>query len=374
MRTVLLLGVVSFLTDASSEMIAPLMPLFLVEGLGARASFVGLVEGAATCVASVLQLVSGRLSDRALRRKPLVVGGYALSSLARPLVALAQTPWHALAVRIIDRVGKGVRSAPRDALIASAVAEANRGAAFGVQRGLDHAGAVVGPLIAFGLIAGGADLREVFAWAAAPGLLAVLATLAVREGPRLSPLLHTASTHAPPSPAWRSTLAALGVAGLGSASDAFVVLKARAVGLPVALVPWLWMALHAGRALCAWPAGRVADRLGGRRVLCGGLVLRAAALAALAATPGGAPLWAAVVAHGAAQGLTEGAERKVVTMLGGARTGAAFGAYYLVGGFAALAGGVLCGVVWDAMGPGVALGAGAVILVAAAALLAAPSR
>ncbi|HEX5759454.1 MAG TPA: MFS transporter, partial [Thermoanaerobaculia bacterium] len=185
-RNVLALAAVSLLTDVSSEMIYPLLPLFLTGVLGAGATALGAIEGAAESTAALLKLGSGWWSDRLRRRKPLVVAGYLLAAAVRPLVGIARAPAQVLAVRLTDRVGKGLRSSPRDALIADSVAPAVRGRAFGFQRAGDHAGAVVGPLVAFALLRWtDLSLREVFLWSAVPGGLAVLLlVLAVREEPR----------------------------------------------------------------------------------------------------------------------------------------------------------------------------------------------
>ena len=185
-RPVLWFGVVSFLTDASSELIYPLLPRFLTVVLGAGAGFVGAVEGVAEATASLLKLVSGRLADAAPRKKPLTVIGYGISSLVRPLVALATAPWMVLGVRFLDRVGKGIRSSPRDAILAEVTPKEQRGAAYGYHRAMDNAGAVVGPLLAWILLARlELPLRTIFALAAIPGGLALLALIfGVKEPPR----------------------------------------------------------------------------------------------------------------------------------------------------------------------------------------------
>ena len=181
--TVLALGLTSLFTDAATEMIFPLLPAFMA-ALGAAPSFLGLVEGAADATSSLLKLASGRFADRGRASKPLVLFGYGLAALVRPLVALATAPWQVLAVRVTDRVGKGVRSAPRDALIAAAVDKDQAGRAFGFHQAMDHAGAVVGPLLASALLALGMPLRWVFAAAIVPGLASVVSVLVVREPPR----------------------------------------------------------------------------------------------------------------------------------------------------------------------------------------------
>ncbi|HSD67379.1 MAG TPA: MFS transporter, partial [Vicinamibacteria bacterium] len=233
-RTVRSLGLVSLLTDASSEMIYPLLPAFLTGTLRAGPAFLGVVEGLSEAVAAVLKIVSGGLSDRLRHRKPLVVAGYSLSSLVRPLVALATAPAHVLAVRVLDRVGKGVRSAPRDAIVAGVVPPADRGRAFGFQRAMDHAGAMVGPLLASTAMLATSDLRVVFALAAIPAALAVATlVLGVREEPRPA-AAPGASTAGPPGrlePALLRYLGVLAVFTLGNSSDAFLLLRAQERGV-----------------------------------------------------------------------------------------------------------------------------------------------
>jgi hypothetical protein len=250
-RTVWALALVSLLTDLSSEMIYPLLPVFLTATLGAGAATLGAIEGAAETTAALLKLASGWWSDRVPRRKPLVVAGYGLASVARPLVALAASAGQVLGVRLVDRVGKGIRSAPRDALLAAAVPAAARGRAFGFHRAADHLGAVLGPLVAFALLQGaGVPLRTVFLLAAVPAALAMATlVLGVREGPPAT------DAHAAPEPPGGATagapagarvasaplgrrfvavLAAVLVFTLASATDAFLVLRAAQLGVPVA--------------------------------------------------------------------------------------------------------------------------------------------
>jgi MFS family permease len=376
-RTVVSLALVSLLTDASSEMIAPLLPIFLTATLGASASAVGAIEGAAETTAALLKLGSGWWSDRVARRKPLVVAGYLLATVARPLVALAATPAQVLAVRLTDRVGKGIRSAPRDALLAAAVPPEARGRAFGFHRAADHLGAVIGPLAAFALLgAGGVPLRTVFWLAAVPGVLALLAlVVGVREAP--------AARAAPPRPApaaapasWRppralrGVLAALLLFTLGNASDAFLVLRATQLGVPVALVPVLWAALHAVKSLAGTPGGALSDRLGRRPAILAGWVLYALVYAGLAAAASAWHVWALLLAYGLFFGLTEGAEKALVADLAPAeRRGAAFGWYHLVVGLAALPASLLFGVLWDRYGAPAAFQVGAALAVAASFVL-----
>src|SRR5258708_1929388 len=248
-------------------MIYPLLPAFLTGVLKARPAFLGLVEGLAEAVASLLKVASGLLSDRLPRRKPLVVAGYGLSSAVRPLVALAAAPFHVLAVRLLDRVGKGVRSAPRDALLAEITPEGQRGRAFGLQRALDHAGAVVGPLLASALLLAGSDLRTVFALAALPAVLAMaVLVFGVREGqPTSTPPAASgrpgsaAPPPRPPSPLHRGVLAVFSV---GTSSAAFLPPKAGGGGVGLVLPPPLGTSHHADKGAASTRGGMRADRRG----------------------------------------------------------------------------------------------------------------
>lgn len=284
-RNVLVLAVVSFLTDASSEIIYPLLPIFLTTVLGASASAVGAIEGAAETTSALLKLASGWWSDRVSRRKPLVVAGYALASLVRPLIGLAQSATQVLAIRLTDRVGKGVRGAPRDALIAESVDPSIRGRAFGFHRSADHAGAVVGPLIAFALLKWEQiPLRTVFLLAAIPGLLSVLVLVfGVRETPRQAPAA------VPPQPGLRPPLRAAGLGRpfwtffasvllftLGNSTDAFLILRANQLGVSVALVPILWAALHVVKSAASIPGGALSDRFGRKPLILAGWAVYAA--------------------------------------------------------------------------------------------------
>jgi hypothetical protein len=267
---VLALAAVSFLTDASSEIIAPLLPLFLVGTLGASVRMVGIIEGTAEAVAARLKIGSGWWSDRVSRRKPLIVVGYAIAALVRPLVALAQTGTQVLAIRLTDRVGKGIRGAPRDALLAASVPAEQRGRAFGFHRAADHAGAVVGPLIALACLQLLAmPVRELFWVAAVPGALAVLVAVVFVREPRsgdgttpcvgAEPVVIAASavaTAAPlPSSFWRG-IAPIVLFTLGNSTDAFLLLRASQLGVATTLIPLLWVALHVVKSASSPPGGR----------------------------------------------------------------------------------------------------------------------
>jgi MFS family permease len=368
--TVRSLGVVSLLTDASSEMIYPLLPAFLTGTLRAGPAFLGLVEGVAETAAAVAKVVSGRVSDRLRRRKPLVVAGYALSSAVRPLVALAAAPAHVLAVRVVDRLGKGVRGAPRDALLATVVAREDRGRAFGFQRAMDHAGAMIGPLLASAVLLATSDLRVVFALAAIPAALAVGAlALGVREEPRPGPGVASASrdSSGPLEPALLRYLGVLAVFTLGNSSDAFLLLRAHEAGVGVAAVPALWAFHHLVKAAASTWGGALSDRVGRRRVILGGWAVYALAYAGFAAASSAHAVVALFALYGLFHALTEGSERALVADLAGEATrGRAFGLFHAVTGAALLPASLLTGVLWQRFGGAAALGTGAALAAVAA--------
>ena len=382
-RNVLVLAAVSFLTDASSEIIYPLLPIFLTTVLGAGASAVGAIEGAAETTSALLKLASGWWSDRASRRKPLVVAGYALASLARPLVAIAQSASHVLAIRLTDRVGKGIRGSPRDALIAESVDPSIRGRAFGFHRSADHAGAVVGPLIAFALLRWEQlPLRTVFLVAALPGLLSVIVLVfGVRETPRQARLPSAKKATAPSldaalgRPFW-TFLASVLLFTLGNSTDAFLILRANQLGVPVALIPVLWAALHVVKSAASVPGGALSDRLGRKPLILAGWAVYAAVYIGFGKATEAWHAWALFLAYGTFFGLTEGTEAAMVAdLVGRERRGTAYGWYYLAVGIGALPASLLFGFVWDRFGPSTAFQVGAALAFAAAlVLLAVPRR
>jgi MFS family permease len=357
-------------------MIFPLMPVFLVEALGAGPTYVGLIEGTADMVASFLKLASGVIADVMRRRKPLVLFGYAVASAARPFVSLAARPWHVLAVRVADRVGKGVRSSPRDALIADAAGD-RAGQAFGFHQAMDNAGAVLGPLLATALLAWGASMRAVFAAAIVPGVVATTLVALVRE-PRVDPEREPAPSPASTAAAsagrqglgkvLASYLAVLALFCLGNSSDAFLLLRARSLGVTRELIPILWAALNLSKVVWALLGGKLADRLPRARVIAGGWLVFAAVYGGLAAATARWHVWALFVVYGVFYGLTEPVEKALVKDLApaGAR-GRAYGAYNFVVGVAALPAGLLTGALWRAAGPAVALDVGAATALAACA-------
>jgi MFS family permease len=373
---VLWLSVVSLLNDAASEMIYPLLPLFLTGSLGVGAAFVGIVEGAAESLSSLLKLAGGWASDRLGRRHALVAWGYGIAALGRPLVAVATAGWQVLAVRMADRVGKGLRSAPRDALLAESVPEARRGEAFGVHRAADHAGAVVGPLLATGiLLLYPGDLRRVFALALIPGLLTVAVAVWMVRDPR--PAASATAVRAAPDvrlsglgPRFPRLLGVLALFALGNASDAFLLLRARELGVATALIPLLWGALHASKSLWSLVGGRLSDRVGARGAIAGGWVVYALVYAGFAAAWAPWHAWALFLVYGLFYGLTEAPEKVLVAAMAPAGLrGRAFGAYHFVVGVVALPASVLFGTLWEGFGAVAAFLAGAGLAGVAALLL-----
>ncbi|MGB8328471.1 MAG: MFS transporter [Steroidobacteraceae bacterium] len=353
-----MLALVSLLNDAASEMIAPLLPIFLTAVMGAGPAIVGLVDGVSEATSSVLKLLAGRLSDRGVSARGLMIGGYALANVARPLIGLA-TAWpDVLGLRFLDRVGKGLRTAPRDVLLAASVDNSFRGRAFGVHRSADHIGAMLGPLIAAALLAFAVPLRHVFLLAGIAGAL-VLFTLFGGLPPD-APDGNTAEAPRGPAPfSWRLLdtrlqvlLVATTLLALAGVSEAFVVLWAAAHGLAVVWVPIVWAAAHAAKALIAWPAGELADRQGSLRVLAFGWPLRIVTLAVLALVPArGWEIWAAFIAYSMSLATTEAAERTLIAEAAAPeRRGTAFGWFYLLTGIVALPGGILFGVLWQTQG------------------------
>ena len=379
-RNVFALGAVSFLTDVASDMTYPLLPLFLATTLGASATAVGAIEGAAESMAALLKLFSGWLSDRVPRRKPLVLVGYGIASLIRPLIGLAQSASQVLAIRLTDRVGKGIRGAPRDALIADSVDPAIRGRAFGFHRAADHAGAVVGPLLAFALLRwGGLELRHIFLLTAIPGALAVAALLfGVREVPRATAAKdRKLDLRAPLGRRFWAFLGVLLIFTLGNSTDAFLLLRAAELGIDAALIPILWAVLHVVKSLSSTPGGALSDRIGRKPLLIAGWVLYAAVYFALSRADAAWQVWAPFAVYGVYFGLTEGVEKALVADLVPAdRRGSAFGWYNLALGIAALPASLIFGTIWDRAGAPVAFGFGAAMALVAAAGIAfvAPSR
>lgn len=366
-RNVFAIGLVSLLNDASSEIIYPLLPIFLANSLGASARAIGTIEGLAESVASLLKLFAGYLSDRLGKRKSLVVAGYSVASLARPLLAFAQTWTQVLAIRLTDRVGKGIRTAPRDAMIADTVRVEQRGLAFGFHRAMDHAGAVIGPLIGYVLVIlfvanaqspTTGEFSRIFLVASVPALLAVLvAIFFMRESPQ-----HSSSDNQVRKLSLRGFdsnfkrfLLVLALFTLSNSSDSFLILRAMDAGVSVALVPLLWAAHHGTKVLSSLYGGDLSDRLGRKRLIVSGWILYAAVYAGFAYATNQASLWVLFLVYGIYFGLAEGAEKALVAdLVRPEQRGTAYGLYNLAFGITVFPASFLMGTIWDWKGPTVA--------------------
>lgn len=368
-RDVKALGLVSLLNDASSEMIYPLLPSFLTSVLHTGPAFLGLLEGLAESLAAFVKLASGRISDRLPRRKPLVVAGYVLSSGARPWMALAVEPVHALVVRLLDRAGKGLRSAPRDALLASVTPAAERGRAFGFHRAMDHSGAVLGPLLAALALWATGDLRLTFALAALPGVLSVVALVfGVEEREETTP--SAAPARAPLGRPLKLYLAVLAVFMLGNSSDAFLLLRAQEAGVELVAIPLLWAFHHVVKAALGTYGGGLSDRIGRRRAIALGFLAYALTYAGFALASAAWQIWLLFAAYGVYFALSEGAEKALLAELSPeAARGSAFGAYHATSGALLLPASALTGWLWQAYGSATALGLGAALALVSGALL-----
>jgi MFS family permease len=353
-RTVIVLGVVSFLNDFASDAVVPLIPILLATVLGSGPVALGLIEGVADAVASFLKLWSGRRSDRIQgRRKGLALAGYSLSNIARPLLGLAASWPMVLLLRAVDRVGKGIRSAPRDAMVADVTPPEIRGYAFGFHRALDNGGAVAGSLAAAAALAwSGMGLKEVILWSALPGAFAVMSLgWGVKE---VGTIAGPAPVEPLPPLAWRRLAApmrryllVLGLFTLARASETFILLLGYQLGIATVELLVLWAGLNLAKALTSTWGGRLADRLGREALLLVGWTVFAASFLLFGTVTDSAELWAVAIGYGLFMGLAEGAERAVITdYCGPAERGTAFGWYHLMLGLAAIPGGLAFGLIW----------------------------
>jgi MFS family permease len=367
--------------DISSEMVHSLLPVFMVSTLGASALAVGLVEGVAEATALIVKVFSGTLSDFIGRRKELAVFGYGLGALSKPLFALAASVNGVLGARFLDRIGKGMRGAPRDALIADMTPVSLRGAAYGLRQSLDTVGAFVGPLLAVVLMAAwSGNFRKVFWFAAIPGLLAVaLLAFGVHEpkpaenGQPRAPI-HWRSLMQLDAAYWRIVFIGA-VFTLARFSEAFLILRARQKGLPDYLAPLVLVAMNVIYALSAYPAGLLADRLDRRHLMAAGLVVLIAADLTLARAPGLAAVALGVGLWGLHMGLTQGVLAAIVADAAPASLrGSAFGLFNLASGGAMLAASALAGLLWDRLGAGATFYAGALFALAALGFIAADAK
>jgi MFS family permease len=384
-RNVLAISLVSLLNDASSEIIYPLLPLFLTVALHASPKAIGIIEGTAESASSLLKLFSGYLSDRLGRRKSLVVFGYSLASFARPLLAFATSWYQVYAIRLTDRVGKGIRTAPRDAMVADSVPIGERGLAFGFHRAMDHTGAVIGPLIGYliiYLIANDRDIltrgdyTRVFIVASIPALAAVLvAAFAVRETPQeartggddwKAPNLSLRGFGSD----FKRFLVIVALFTLSNSTDAFLLKRANDSGVRTVFIPLLWAALHLVKVLSSLIGGDLSDRLGRRTLIASGWMLYAAVYAGFAFVSSPGVTWTLFLIYGIYFGLSEGTEKALVAdLVRPEQRGTAYGLYNLAFGITVLPASLLMGALWDWRGPMTAFLVSACIGASAALLL-----
>ena len=365
------LGWVSFLTDAATEMVYPVIPIFLTVTLGAPVVAVGITEGLADGISTGLRALSGWLSDRYRRNKLQVLIGYGLAAFMKPLIAIANSWGVVASLRAADRVGKAIRNAPRDVMIADATPPEQRGRAFGFHRAMDSSGAVLGPLIAVGflLLFGRENLRPLFLIAFVPGVLAVLLLARIPESKR--PATH--EWEPKPLP-WRGpygffVLVTL-LFGIGNSSDAFLLLRAKNVGLSVVAVIAVYALYNVLYAALSYPAGVLSDRVGRAPLFAGGLVVFALVYAGFGAVQRTAYVWPLYAVYGAYMALTDGIGRAlVVDHVPDDVRGKAIGVWQALYGAAVLLSGLIAGVLWDRVSPSAPFYFGAITAVAAAVLL-----
>jgi MFS family permease len=375
-KTVIALGVVSFFTDFSSEMIYPLLPVFLSSTLGAGALALGLIEGVAESISAILKIVSGFWSDRVKRKKPLILTGYGLAGLVRPLIGLAKVWPVVLILRFLDRVGKGLRTSPRDVLIAEVTQSEHRGMAFGFHRAMDHAGAVVGPLTAAMLLSfAGLDIRTVFLLAVIPAIVVVFVIIfAVKESPRRETTpIQTSYLKG----AWRKLggnfrlfLIAIFIFTLGNSTDAFLLLRLNQAGVHPAWIAILWSAFHIVKMLSSYFGGALSDKIGRKPSIIMGWVIYALVYIAFALLENSSGLITVFLIYGLYFGLTESSEKAWVSELAPAEIrGAGFGFYNGIIGLGALPASVFFGFFWKLWGAPVAFFLGAVLSLVAILIL-----
>lgn len=375
-RSVWLVGLISLFNDSASEMLYPLLPLYLSSVLMAGPKTLGIIEGAAEAVASLLKLVSGVIVDRTRTTKPWIVIGYFLAGASRPLVAFATSWTGVLLIRITDRIGKGLRTSPRDVLLANAAGAEHRGIAFGVHRAMDNAGAVIGPLLAALLLSLQVPLREIFFWAIIPALITLALSLAIREPEVLN--LPTRAPSAPfdwkmhrLSPQFKRYLLVVGLFSLGNSSNMFLLLRAQELGVPQAQIPLMWAAVSAIAVLLLTPLSGLSDRWGRKRFIVAGWALYAIVYLILGSIETSLTgLYLVFATYGLFIAMTEGVEKAMVADLAAqSHVGTAFGWFNLVSGLMLFPASLLFGELYEHLGAAVAFNFSASCALGAAALM-----
>jgi MFS family permease len=374
-RTVKGLSLVSLFNDFASEMVYPLLPAFVTGALGGGPVALGALDGAADLTAALLKWVSGGLADRPGWRRPLILIGYLTAVLIRPLISVAGAASQVIGFRVIDRIGKGLRTPPRDALIADVTPPAARGRAFGFHRGADHFGAILGSLAAWYFLSSGANVRQVIAWSALPGLVAFVVLALVLAGRAAktdaggrSPEHKNGFTGAasPGEAGFWPPILALAALTFCRIPEALLLLRLQQAGVAVALVPLVWAALHVVRSGASYPGGRLVDSVGPRIAVTAGAVLFALAIGVMGRETGAVGVTVAFLVFGGVAGLTESAERSLVARLAPVHIGRGFGAYHAVTGLAALPAAVMFGELYQRWGSQIALGVSAAAVLLAA--------
>lgn len=372
--SVIFLGLASLFNDLSSEIIYPLLPIFLTTYIGASFAFVGLIEGIAETTASLLKLYSGYLSDKIGKKKGLTVIGYTISNISRPIIGFAYSPIFVLFCRFADRVGKGIRTSPRDAILASVTDENSRGKAFGFHRSMDNLGSLLGAFLGFILLNfAGLDIRMVFLLVFIPGFISILAVLfgvksadtKIYQGTKQISL-----SLKPFGKDFKRYLMVLGIFTLGNSSDAFLLLKAKECGLSDAYIPLLWMMLSLVRTIFSTPAGIISDKISRKKIIITGWIIYAIVYIAFAYSTKVWHIWILFGIYGFYYALTEGVEKALVAdLVGEELRGTAYGLYNFVIGILALPSSFICGLLWQKFGSIVALGFGAILAFIASLLL-----
>lgn len=374
-RTVWLLGGVSLLSDVGSELVFPLLPALLAS-MGAAPWWIGVVEGCADTLAALLKYLSGLRADGGRRNRPWVIGGYALASLTRPLFALATAPVQVLGLRVLDRVGKGVRTAPRDLLLARAAPPGEEGRVFGLHQAMDHTGAVLGPLVGWALLQAGLGVREAIACAVVPSLLTVLLATRLEEPEAPSEVPPHASSpfvvreSEPFSPELKRLLLAVACFALANSTDGFLLARAREVGVAEGQIPLLWWLLSVSMVGFTALGGRLADRLPPARLVGLGWLLYAGCYLGFGLANAAWQVWGLMFIYGAFHGLAVPGQKALVKRLAAkAHQGRAFGAFHAAQGGLAIPAGLLTGLTWSAYGAAWALGLSAALATVAALLV-----
>jgi MFS family permease len=367
------LGWVSLFNDISSEMIYPLLPLFLTQVLGAGVLFVGLIEGIAESVSSFLKLFSGWFSDRFQKRKAIIFFGYSLASITRPFMGLATSAFHVLSLRFFDRLGKGARTSPRDALLSQSCSEEERGKAFGFQRAMDHAGAMAGPLIASLLMASlTKNLRLIFILSFIPALLCLLILyrgVTDVKGDRTSSSFPLRIEWKTWNRKFKYFLIIITLFTLGNSSDAFLLLRAKDFGIDIVSIPILWFVFHLSKTVFSTPGGALSDRIGRRKVMILAWTVYGVVYLGFAYASKGYHIWLLFLLYGLFYGLSEGTERAwVADLVEESKRGMAYGAYHFFIGIATLPACLLMGFIWKTSGAEWAFSFGAVMALIAAFL------